>query len=262
MNNESLSESTHSSQDAEQITHFGFENVRAEEKAGKVADVFHSVASKYDIMNDLMSMGVHRIWKRLTIESSGVRPGYKVLDIAGGTGDLTMQFSKRVGEQGQVILADINSSMLSVGRDRLLDQGYGSNIQFVQANAETLPFPDNYFNCVSIAFGLRNVTDKDKAIRSMLRVLKPGGRLLILEFSKPSNELLSKVYDKYSFTALPFMGKLITNDSESYKYLAESIRMHPDQETLKGMFEQAGFEQCDYQNLTGGIVALHRGYKF
>ncbi len=261
MNNESLSESTHSSQDAEQITHFGFENVRAEEKAGKVADVFHSVASKYDIMNDLMSMGVHRIWKRLTIESSGVRPGYKVLDIAGGTGDLTMQFSKRVGEQGQVILADINSSMLSVGRDRLLDQGYGSNIQFVQANAETLPFPDNYFNCVSIAFGLRNVTDKDKAIRSMLRVLKPGGRLLILEFSKPSNELLSKVYDKYSFTALPFMGKLITNDSESYKYLAESIRMHPDQETLKGMMEEAGFVNCRFQNMTGGIVALHTGIK-
>jgi demethylmenaquinone methyltransferase/2-methoxy-6-polyprenyl-1,4-benzoquinol methylase len=261
MNNESLSESTSSSKDAEQITHFGFQNVRAEEKAGKVADVFHSVASKYDIMNDLMSMGVHRIWKRLTIESSGVRPGYKVLDIAGGTGDLTMQFSKRVGEQGQVILADINSSMLNVGRDRLMDQGYGGNIEFVQANAEALPFPDNYFNCVSIAFGLRNVTDKDKAIRSMLRVLKPGGRLLILEFSKPSNELLSKVYDKYSFTALPLMGKLITNDSESYKYLAESIRMHPDQETLKGMMESAGFANCRFQNMTGGIVALHTGIK-
>tara|TARA_R110002072_G_scaffold4650_2_gene32204 strand:+ start:57086 stop:57874 length:789 start_codon:yes stop_codon:yes gene_type:complete len=261
MNNESLPESKTSSQDAEQITHFGFQNVRAEEKAGKVADVFHSVASKYDIMNDLMSMGVHRIWKRLTIESSGVRPGYKVLDIAGGTGDLTMQFSKRVGEQGQVILADINSSMLNVGRDRLIDQGYGSNIQFVQANAEILPFPDNYFNCVSIAFGLRNVTDKDKAIRSMLRVLKPGGRLLILEFSKPDNELLSKVYDKYSFTALPLIGKLITNDSESYKYLAESIRMHPNQETLKGMMESAGFVNCRFQNMTGGIVALHTGIK-
>lgn len=261
MNNESLSETATSSKDAEKITHFGFENVRTEEKAGKVADVFHSVASKYDVMNDLMSMGVHRIWKRLTIESSGVRPGYKVLDIAGGTGDLTMQFSKRVGEQGQVILADINSSMLNVGRDRLVDQGYGSNIQFVQANAETLPFPDNYFNCVSIAFGLRNVTDKDKAIRSMLRVLKPGGRLLILEFSKPSNELLSKVYDKYSFTALPLMGKLITNDSESYKYLAESIRMHPDQETLKAMMENAGYVNCRYQNMTGGIVALHSGIK-
>lgn len=261
MNNESLSESPKVSNEAENLTHFGFTNVRTEEKAGKVADVFHSVASKYDIMNDLMSMGIHRIWKRLTIESSGVRPGYKVLDIAGGTGDLTMQFSKRVGDQGQVILADINSSMLNVGRDRLIDQGYGSNIQFVQANAETLPFPDNYFNCVSIAFGLRNVTDKDKALRSMTRVLKPGGRLLVLEFSKPKNELLSKVYDKYSFTALPLMGKLITNDSESYKYLAESIRMHPDQETLKSMMENAGLVNCRYQNMTGGIVALHTGIK-
>jgi len=261
MNHESLSETAKSNQEAEQITHFGFQNIRAEEKASKVADVFHSVASKYDVMNDMMSLGIHRIWKRLTIESSGVRPGYKVLDIAGGTGDLTMQFSKRVGEQGQVILADINSSMLNVGRDRLVDQGYGSNIQYVQANAETLPFPDNYFNCVSIAFGLRNVTDKDKALRSMTRVLKPGGRLLVLEFSKPNNELLSKIYDKYSFTALPLMGKLITNDSESYKYLAESIRMHPDQETLKGMMENAGLVNCRYQNMTGGIVALHTGIK-
>jgi demethylmenaquinone methyltransferase/2-methoxy-6-polyprenyl-1,4-benzoquinol methylase len=242
-------------------THFGFQNVNVEEKADKVADVFHSVAAKYDIMNDLMSFGVHRIWKRLTIESSGVRPGHRVLDIAGGTGDLTMQFSKRVGESGQVILADINASMLSVGRDRLLDRGYGSNIEFVQANAESLPFPDNYFNAVSIAFGLRNVTHKDKAIASMLRVLKPGGRLLILEFSKPANPLLSEAYDKYSFTALPMMGRLITNDSESYKYLAESIRMHPDQETLKQMMDDAGFVNTRYQNMTGGIVALHTGIK-
>lgn len=242
-------------------THFGFENVNVEEKAGKVADVFHSVATKYDIMNDLMSFGIHRLWKRLTIESSGVRSGHKVLDIAGGTGDLTMQFSKRVGDQGKVVLADINASMLNVGRDRLLDKGYGSNIEFVQANAECLPFPDNYFNAVSIAFGLRNVTDKDKAIRSMFRVLKPGGRLLILEFSKPTNTVLSDVYDKYSFTALPMMGKLITNDSESYKYLAESIRMHPDQETLKGMMDEAGFVNTRYQNMTGGIVALHTGVK-
>jgi demethylmenaquinone methyltransferase/2-methoxy-6-polyprenyl-1,4-benzoquinol methylase len=261
MNHESSPETSHPGQDTGQTTHFGFQNVRVEEKASKVADVFHSVASKYDVMNDLMSMGIHRIWKRLTIESSGVRPGYRVLDIAGGTGDLTMQFSKRVGEQGQVILADINSSMLNVGRDRLVDRGYGSNIQFVQANAETLPFPDNYFNCVSIAFGLRNVTDKDKALRSMTRVLKPGGRLLVLEFSKPENELLSKIYDKYSFTALPMMGKLITNDSDSYKYLAESIRMHPDQETLKSMMEQAGLVNCRYQNMTGGVVALHTGIK-
>ena len=231
----------------ESLTHFGYKNVKADEKAGKVADVFHSVAQKYDIMNDLMSFGVHRLWKRLTIESSGVRPGHKVLDIAGGTGDLTMQFSKRVGANGQVVLADINASMLNVGRDRLLDKGYGNNIEFVQANAECLPFPDNYFNCVSIAFGLRNVTDKDKALASMARVLKPGGRLLVLEFSKPTNALVSDLYDKYSFKALPVMGKLITNDSESYQYLAESIRMHPDQETLKTMMETAGLVNCRYQ---------------
>lgn len=261
MTQESSTQDSSAEQQQDNTTHFGFKNVRTEEKAGKVADVFHSVASKYDVMNDLMSLGIHRIWKKLTIESSGVRPGHRVLDIAGGTGDLTMQFSKRVGEQGQVILADINSSMLNVGRDRLLDRGYGANIDFVQANAEALPFPDNYFNCVSIAFGLRNVTDKDKALASMARVLKPGGRLLVLEFSKPSNDLLSKVYDKYSFSALPFMGKLITNDSESYKYLAESIRMHPDQETLKGMMENAGFANCRYHNMSGGIVALHTGIK-
>lgn len=256
-----MKDSQSNSQTSESTTHFGYQNVGVDEKAGKVADVFHSVAAKYDIMNDLMSMGVHRIWKRLTIESSGVRPGHRVLDIAGGTGDLTMQFADRVGEQGEVVLADINASMLAVGRDRLLDRGYGSNIEFVQANAEELPFPDNHFNAVSIAFGLRNVTHKDKAIASMLRVLKPGGRLLILEFSKPKNAVLSDIYDKYSFKALPFMGKLITNDSESYKYLAESIRMHPDQETLKSMMDDAGFANTRYQNMTGGIVALHTGIK-
>lgn len=256
-----MKENQANSETTENTTHFGFQDVDVEAKAGKVAEVFHSVAAKYDIMNDLMSLGIHRLWKRLTIESSGVRPGHRVLDIAGGTGDLTMQFSKRVGEQGTVVLADINASMLSVGRDRLLDKGFGSNIEFVQANAECLPFPDNHFNAVSIAFGLRNVTDKDKAIASMLRVLKPGGRLLILEFSKPSNPILSDVYDKYSFTALPAMGKLITNDSESYKYLAESIRMHPDQETLKGMMDTAGFVNTRYQNMSGGIVALHTGIK-
>jgi demethylmenaquinone methyltransferase/2-methoxy-6-polyprenyl-1,4-benzoquinol methylase len=261
MTSEPITNTTQATQDTDTVTHFGFQDVKAQDKANKVADVFHSVASKYDVMNDLMSLGIHRLWKRLTIESSGVRPGYKVLDIAGGTGDLTMQFSKRVGEQGQVVLADINSSMLNVGRDRLLDRGYGNNIEFVQANAEALPFPDNYFNCVSIAFGLRNVTDKDKALASMARVLKPGGRLLVLEFSKPANPLLSTIYDKYSFTALPFMGKLITNDSSSYQYLAESIRMHPDQETLKGMMETAGFVNCRYHNMSGGIVALHTGIK-
>jgi demethylmenaquinone methyltransferase/2-methoxy-6-polyprenyl-1,4-benzoquinol methylase len=242
-------------------THFGYKNIPAAEKERRVADVFHSVASKYDLMNDLMSVGVHRLWKRFTIESSGVRKGHKVLDIAGGTGDLTMKFADIVGESGKVVLADINASMLNVGRDRLLDKGYGKNIEFVQANAECLPFPDNYFDCVSIAFGLRNVTDKDKAIASMLRVLRPGGKLLILEFSKPVLPLISKIYDLYSFSALPLMGKIIAGDSDSYQYLAESIRMHPDQETLKGMMENAGFARCKYYNMTAGIVALHSGIK-
>jgi demethylmenaquinone methyltransferase/2-methoxy-6-polyprenyl-1,4-benzoquinol methylase len=243
------------------MTHFGYQQVPLKEKAGKVAHVFDSVAAKYDIMNDVMSLGIHRIWKRFTVEISGVRKGYRVLDIAGGTGDLTMKFSKLVGDQGQVVLADINASMLHVGRDRLMDKGYGDNIEFVQANAEALPFPDNHFNCVSIAFGLRNVTDKDKALASMTRVLKPGGKLLVLEFSKPINPLISKAYDSYSFSALPFMGKLITHDSDSYQYLAESIRMHPDQETLKAMMEQAGLVNCRYYNMTAGIVALHSGVK-
>ena len=202
-----------------------------------------------------------RLWKRFTIELSGVRPGNRVLDIAGGTGDLARKFSKLVGPQGEVVLADINESMLKVGRDRLLDQGVAGNVRFVQADAEALPFPDNHFDCITIAFGLRNVTHKDRAIASMLRVLKPGGRLLVLEFSKPGNKLLSKAYDQYSFTLLPLMGKLVTNDSESYRYLAESIRMHPDQETLKAMMEEAGFARVTYHNMTGGVVALHRGIK-
>jgi demethylmenaquinone methyltransferase/2-methoxy-6-polyprenyl-1,4-benzoquinol methylase len=243
-------------------THFGYETVKTEEKVTRVAEVFHSVASKYDVMNDLMSMGIHRIWKRITIEKSGVRRGHSVLDLAGGTGDLTAKFSKMVGESGQVILADINDSMLKVGRSRLLDKGYAGNIDYVQANAECLPFPDNSFDCITIAFGLRNVTDKDAALASMYRVLKPGGRLLVLEFSKPVAPGLSPIYDFYSFNLLPVMGKIIANDSESYRYLAESIRMHPDQETLKDMMGNAGFERCDYDNLTGGIVALHRGFKF
>ena len=245
----------------EPTTHFGYQNVPESEKAGKVAEVFHSVAAKYDLMNDLMSAGIHRLWKRFTIELSGVRPGNRVLDIAGGTGDLTRQFSRLVGPAGEVVLADINASMLKVGRDRLLDLGAAGNIRFVQADAEKLPFPDNHFDVVTIAFGLRNVTHKEDALRSMLRVLKPGGRLLVLEFSKPSNGLLSKAYDTYSFSLLPMMGKLITNDADSYRYLAESIRMHPDQETLKGMMADAGFERVSYHNMTGGIVALHRGIK-
>jgi demethylmenaquinone methyltransferase/2-methoxy-6-polyprenyl-1,4-benzoquinol methylase len=244
-----------------QTTHFGYQEVPVEEKAGHVADVFHSVASKYDLMNDLMSLGIHRLWKWITINQSGVRRGCKVLDIAGGTGDLTRRFSKLVGETGQVVLADINASMLNVGRDRLTDLGVVSNVEFVQANAEMLPFPDNYFDCITIAFGLRNVTDKDKALASIYRVLKPGGQLMVLEFSKP-DEWLSPIYDTYSFKLLPLIGKIVANDEDSYRYLAESIRMHPDQDTLKGMMETVGFERCQYQNMSSGIVALHRGYKF
>ncbi|MFT4613455.1 MAG: demethylmenaquinone methyltransferase/2-methoxy-6-polyprenyl-1,4-benzoquinol methylase [Bacteroidia bacterium] len=242
-------------------THFGYKDVPKEDKASMVAGVFHSVAAQYDLMNDLMSAGVHRLWKRFTIELSGVRKGNSVLDIAGGTGDLAAQFSKIVGDEGQVVLADINDSMLQVGRDKLLDHGYLGNIEFVQADAQFLPFPDESFDCITIAFGLRNVTDKDLALRSMLRVLKPGGRLLVLEFSKPKNDLLSRAYDAYSFNIIPAIGRLVANDSESYQYLAESIRMHPDQDTLKDMMEDAGFTRCDYHNMTGGIVALHRGFK-
>ncbi len=219
-------------------THFGFETVRKEEKATKVAQVFHSVAAKYDIMNDLMSGGVHRLWKRFTIDCAGARPGHKILDLGGGTGDLAAKFSRIVGDTGHVILADINNSMLNVGRDKLRDKGIVGNIDFVQANAEELPFPDNYFDCITISFCLRNVTDKDKALRSMFRVLKPGGRLLVLEFSKPVLEPLSKIYDAYSFHILPKMGELIANDSESYRYLAESIRIVLVREYIPGKMRQ------------------------
>lgn len=246
---------------SDKTTHFGYKTVNVEEKAGKVAEVFHSVAGKYDLMNDLMSAGVHRLWKRMTIEMSGVRRGNSVLDIAGGTGDLTAKFSRIVGPEGTVVLADINSSMLQVGRDRLMDRGVVNNVIFSQADAQYLPFPDNTFDVISIAFGLRNVTDKDMALRSMLRVLKPGGRLLVLEFSKPANPVLSKVYDTYSFSILPKLGKLFASDADSYQYLAESIRMHPDQETLQGMMDNAGFANTDFHNMTGGVVALHRGVK-
>mgnify|MGYP003875942257 CR=1 FL=1 len=250
-----------SEQKKDHTTHFGYEQVKTEDKVKRVADVFHSVAGKYDLMNDLMSGGVHRLWKRITIEQSGVRRGMNVLDIAGGTGDLTMRFSRLVGPTGKVVLADINDSMLKVGRDRLFDKGAIDNVEFVQANAENLPFPDNHFNCITIAFGLRNVTHKDKALESIYRVLKPGGRALILEFSKPVSPMLAKVYDQYSFKALPAMGKVIADDAESYQYLAESIRMHPDQDTLKDMMLAAQFDQVTYHNLTGGIVAIHKGIK-
>ena len=246
---------------SDKTTHFGYKTVKVEEKAGKVAEVFHSVAGKYDLMNDLMSGGVHRLWKRMTIEMSGVRRGDTVPDIAGGTGDLTAKFSRIVGPEGTLILADINDSMLRVGRDRLTDLGIVNNVKFSQADAQYLPFPDNSFDVITIAFGLRNVTDKDLALRSMLRVLKPGGRLLVLEFSSPVNPLLSKIYDTYSFSILPKLGKLFASDADSYQYLAESIRMHPDQETLQGMMDNAGFANTDFHNMTGGVVALHRGVK-
>ena len=246
----------------QRTTHFGFQQVPVEEKAERVAGVFGSVAGKYDLMNDVMSFGIHRLWKRFTIELSAVKPGERVLDLAGGTGDLAAKFTDRVGTQGQVILADINAAMLREGRERLLDRGIVTNIEYLQADAERLPFPDDYFHCVTMAFGLRNVTHKERALASIYRCLKPGGRALILEFSKPSVPGLQPLYDFYSFKALPLMGKLIARDADSYRYLAESIRMHPDQQTLKEMMQHAGFERCDYHNLSGGIVALHRGYKF
>ncbi|HEY9198480.1 MAG TPA: bifunctional demethylmenaquinone methyltransferase/2-methoxy-6-polyprenyl-1,4-benzoquinol methylase UbiE [Gammaproteobacteria bacterium] len=246
----------------DKTTHFGFEQVGWDEKVRRVGAVFDSVAGKYDVMNDVMSFGVHRLWKRFAIELSGVRKGSRVLDLAGGTGDLAARLARMAGAEGEVVLADINAAMLEHGRARLLDQGIAGNVRFVQANAECLPFPDNHFDCITIAFGLRNVTDKDAALRSMYRVLKPGGRLLVLEFSKPTLPGLAPLYDLYSFKLLPLMGRLIANDAESYRYLAESIRMHPDQNTLRGMMAAAGFEDCSYHNLSGGIVALHRGFKY
>ncbi|CAA0082593.1 Ubiquinone/menaquinone biosynthesis C-methyltransferase UbiE [Zhongshania aliphaticivorans] len=245
----------------DKTTHFGYKTVDTQDKVKMVAGVFHSVAAKYDLMNDLMSGGVHRLWKRFTIELSGVRTGNAVLDIAGGTGDLAAKFSRLVGPSGRVVLADINDSMLTVGREKLTNKGIVGNIEYVQANAECLPFPDNSFDCITIAFGLRNVTDKDAALRSMNRVLKPGGRLLVLEFSKPVNPVIGKLYDRYSFDILPKMGQLVANDPESYRYLAESIRMHPDQDTLKGMMSDAGFVEVRYHNMTAGVVAVHRGVK-
>ncbi len=239
-------------------THFGFETVDESEKARKVAGVFTSVASKYDIMNDLMSVGLHRIWKRFAVGLANVHEGQRVLDIAGGSGDISRLFLDKVGKSGQVILTDINNAMLRVGRDRLLDEGKPTPT--AQCDAEKLPFPDNYFDCVSIAFGLRNVTHKEAALREMHRVLKPGGRVIVLEFSKVAKPL-EKVYDLYSFKLLPRMGELIANDADSYRYLAESIRMHPGQEELKQMMIDAGLEHVEYYNMTGGVVAVHRGYK-
>jgi len=240
-------------------THFGFETVAEEEKARRVAGVFDSVADKYDVMNDLMSAGLHRLWKRFAVGVSGVRAGQRVLDVAGGSADLSRLFLKKAGSGGQVVLTDINNAMLRVGRDRLLDEGVTTPV--TQCDAERLPFPDNYFDCVSIAFGLRNVTHKDAALREMHRVLKPGGRAIVLEFSRIWKPL-EPLYDAYSFKLLPKIGELVANDADSYRYLAESIRMHPGQEELKKMMEEAGLERVEYFNLTGGVVAVHRGCKF
>ncbi len=241
---------------------FGFTEVPLDEKVKKVKGVFDSVAGNYDIMNDVMSLGIHRLWKRHTIELSGIRPGQAVLDLAGGTGDLTKAFAKRVGKTGRVVLADINESMVRVGRDRLTNDGIIGNVDYTITNAEALTYPDNTFDLVTISFGLRNVTNKDKALAEICRVLKPGGQLMVLEFSKVTQPMLAKAYDFYSFNILPKMGKFIADDEASYQYLAESIRMHPDQETLKQMMLDAGFDKVEYINMSNGIVALHRGWKY
>lgn len=240
-------------------TDFGYQTVPEHEKAQRVAGVFDSVASRYDLMNDLMSAGLHRWWKRFAVAQSSVRPGDRVLDVAGGTGDLARLFARRVGARGEVVLTDINASMLKIGRDRLLDDGVIAPV--IRCDAEKLPFPADRFDCVSVAFGLRNMTHKERALAEMRRVLKPGGRLLVLEFSRVWKPL-APLYDAYSFQVLPRLGELVARDAASYRYLAESIRLHPDQETLKHMMEQAGLERVEYFNLSAGVVALHRGYRF
>ena len=243
-----------------ETTHFGYKTVSPDDKAGLVRGVFDSVATRYDIMNDLMSAGLHRLWKRFTIDQAGVRAGHTVLDLAGGTGDLALKFSRLVGPKGHVVLADINAEMLKQGRRRLVDAGVAGNFSIAQVDAENLPFLDATFDCITIAFGLRNVTNKEAALASMYRVLKPGGKMLILEFSKPA-DAIKPAYDLYSFKVLPFVGKLVAKNEDSYQYLAESIRMHPDQESLLNMIREAGFERCRYHNLAAGIVALHVGYR-
>ena len=261
MKDGSLHEDAHKPGD-EQTTDFGFRQVPRGEKQARVREVFESVAGRYDLMNDLMSGGLHRLWKRFTLARTGLKPGQRALDVAGGSGDLTAGMLRQVGDAGQVVLSDINPAMLEQGRRKLVDAGLVGNVEFVLANAENLPFPDADFHCVTIGFGLRNVTDKSAALASMFRVLKPGGRALVLEFSKPVLETIRPVYDLYSFRVLPVMGRLVAGDAESYRYLAESIRMHPDQETLQAMMEDVGFERVRYHNLAGGIVALHVGIKF
>lgn len=249
------------SHDTEPTTHFGYQQVPLADKARRVGEVFTSVADRYDLMNDLMSFGLHRLWKRFALSQTGLKPGQRALDVAGGTGDLTRGLAKQVGKTGRVVLADINAAMLEHGREKLVDAGVAGNVDYVQADAENLPFADKHFDCITIAFGLRNVARKEAALASMHRVLRPGGRLLILEFSKPGVPGMRPVYDLYSFKVLPLLGKIVAKDKASYQYLAESIRVHPDQESLRQMLEAAGFERCDYLNLSGGIVALHRGYR-
>ena len=244
-------------------TDFGYEEIPTSEKQRRVGEVFTSVAQKYDLMNDVMSLGIHRLWKCFTLEMCGLRPGHRVLDLAGGTGDLALKQADIVGASGQVILADINADMLQRGRDRVIDSGLVGRVETVQCNAEILPFADNHFDCITMAFGLRNVTDKGTALASMQRVLKPGGRLCVLEFSRPIYEPLERLYDFYSFSLLPRMGEAIANDRASYQYLAESIRRHPDQDSLKQIIlEQGGFDEVEIHNLSGGIVALHRAFKY
>ena len=244
----------------ENTTHFGYRTVGKDDKSGLVRGVFDSVADRYDVMNDLMSAGLHRLWKRFTIDQAAARGGDVILDLAGGTGDLAAKFSKQVGKEGHVVLADINAAMLRQGRRRLIDAGVAGNVTIAQVDAQALPFGSSSFDCITMAFGLRNVTDKDAALASMFRVLKPGGKAMILEFSEP-NKAIKPAYDLYSFKVLPTLGKLVAGDADSYQYLAESIRMHPDQETLQAMMEAAGFERCRYHNLAAGIVALHIGYR-
>lgn len=243
-------------------THFGYEQVRSSEKARRVRGVFDSVANDYDLMNDLMSAGVHRIWKRFLLSITGLRPGQRALDVAGGTGDIARGLARQVGARGLVVLTDINAAMLANGRDRLIDAGIVGNVTYAQANAECLPFAENSFDCVTIAFGLRNVTDKAAALVAMRKVIKPGGQVLVLEFSKPTIAALRPLYDAYSFRVLPMLGRHVAKDEASYRYLAESIRMHPDQDTLLGMMRDAGLEDCRYHNLNAGIAAVHRGYKY
>jgi demethylmenaquinone methyltransferase / 2-methoxy-6-polyprenyl-1,4-benzoquinol methylase len=247
--------------DSDRTVDFGFAKVAVADKAERVRSVFASVAPKYDVMNDLMSFGVHRLWKQFTLSLTGLRPGGRALDVAGGTGDLTVGMLRQVGKSGRVVLSDVNPAMLEIGRDRLLDKGFVGNVECILADAENLPFEDGAFDCVTIGFGLRNVTDKAAALKSMYRVLKPGGQLLVLEFSTPVAPGLKPIYDAYSFKVLPLLGRLVAQDAESYRYLAESIRMHPNQETLLDMLRTAGFAETRYHNLTGGIVAVHRGYK-